>query len=82
MYLEIALAIRLAAGRDFFVAAFRLAMRLTRLAVQALRVASGYVTTRISRREPQSRPRLGKPSRGSDDLDPDVGMAWGALALA
>ncbi|MBV9564654.1 MAG: hypothetical protein JOY90_30045 [Bradyrhizobium sp.] len=82
MYLEIALAIRLAAGRDFFVAAFRLAMRLARLAMHALRRAHGYTISRISRRrEPQTRPRL-TPSRGSDDPEADAGIAWGAPALA
>ncbi len=85
MYLEILIAIRLAAGRDLLIAALRLSMRLARLAMSRIRDAVVYTTARTARlRERRTPSPVAKPRRTTDRSDDewDRGMAWGALAMA
>src|SRR5262245_57856012 len=85
MYLEILVAIRLAAGRDLLIAALRLSMRLARLAMSRIRDAVVYTTARTARlRERRTASPVAKPRRTTDRSDDewDRGMAWGALAMA
>jgi hypothetical protein len=85
MYLEILVAIRLAAGRELIVAALRLTVRLAQVAVQFLRVGAIRSTMRIKRlRERRAPARAAKPHRPNDtaEEDRDFGAAWGGLAMA
>jgi hypothetical protein len=84
MYLEILVAIRLAAGRELIVAALRLTVRLAQVAVQFLRVGAIRSTARIKRlRERRAPARAAKPRRPNDTAedDWDFGGAWGSLVM-
>jgi hypothetical protein len=85
MYLEIAVIVRLAAGREHFQAMLRIAARLARFALRALRTAIRLPVSRINRlRERRGPTRLTKPRSVSDRSDDGrgFGAAWGALAAA
>jgi hypothetical protein len=83
MYLEFAIAIRLAAGRIHFQQILRLALRLARFAVRVLNAIRQPVA-RLSRLRERRDARAAKPRRISDSPDDDrsYGMPWGALATA
>jgi hypothetical protein len=84
-YLEILVAIRLAAGRDLIVAALRQTARLAQVAAHLLKVGAIHSTTRIKRlRERRAPARAVKPRRPADSAedDRDFGAAWGGLAMA
>jgi hypothetical protein len=85
MYLEILVAIRLAAGRDFIVAALQLIVRLAHTAVRLSRALVVHSMARIDRSREQRRPthRI-KPRRAVDNSDDDrgFGAACGAPAIA
>lgn len=84
MYLEIAVAIRLAAGREHFQQMLRLAARLARFTMRPLRVAIDRLVVRIGKlRDRRSPARLKKPGRISDSSDDDrgFGIGWG-MSLA
>jgi hypothetical protein len=85
MYLEIVVAIRLAAGREHFQQILRIAARLARFAMRVLTAALSQPVSRINRlRERRTPARSTKPraiSNRSDD-DRDFGVTWGVLATA
>jgi hypothetical protein len=85
MYLEIVVAIRLAAGREHFQQILRIAARLARFAMRVLTAALSQPVSRINRlRERRTPARSTKPrgiSNQSDD-DRDFGVTWGVLATA
>jgi hypothetical protein len=83
MYLEFAIAIRLAAGRIHFQQILRLALRLARFALRVLNAVRQPVP-RLSRLSGRRDARAAKPRRISDSSDDDrsYGMPWGALATA
>ena len=83
MYLEIVVAIRVAAGREHMIAIVRqivrLAMRLSHLAIRQPVSRLGPRLSRWRERRSAARTmRRGRPS-GSDD---DPAVAWGMLATA
>ncbi len=85
MYFEILVAIRLAAGRDFVVAAPRLIVRLAQAAVRLSREIVVHLMARIdSSRERRSPSRRIKPRRTADNSEDDrsFGASWGAFAIA
>jgi len=85
MYFEILVAIRLAAGRDFIVAALRLIVRLAQAAVHLSREIVVHLMARIDRsREQRSPSRRIKPRRTADNSEDDrsFGASWGAFAIA
>jgi hypothetical protein len=85
MYLEIAVIIRLAAGREHFQAMLRLAARLARVALRVARIAIDYSALGINRLRERRRPGRGaKPRRISDQSDDgrESGMNWGGFATA
>jgi len=83
MYLEIVVAIRLAAGREHFQQILRIAARLARFAMRVLTAALSQPVSRIKRlRERRTPARSTKPRGISDrsDDDRDFGVTWGVLA--
>jgi hypothetical protein len=82
-YLEIAMILRLAAGRELLREMLRLSMRLARRTLQASRTAFNYSISRIARqRERRNTVRLAKPRRRPRKSDDAEGFGWGALAAA
>jgi hypothetical protein len=79
MYLEIVIAIRLAAGREHIVAIVR---QIVRLAMRLSHAAIRQPVSRLGRwRERRSAARTMRPGmRGRSDDDP--ALAWGMLATA
>ena len=85
MYLEIVVAIRLAAGREHVQQMLRLATRLGRFAMRVSRAAISRPVLRINRlRERRNPARCAKPRSLSDRSDDGrgFGVAWGVLATA
>ena len=85
MYLEFAVALRLAAGKLHFLEMLRLALRLARLALRALNAAVSLPVSRLGRlRERRNAARSARPRKSSDHSDDGrgFGTAWGALAPA
>jgi hypothetical protein len=85
MYLELAVMIRLVAGRDHVRAMLRLVARLARLAIHPSKTAVDYSISRINRlRERRTAPRTARPRRISDRSDDGegFGVSWGVLAAA
>jgi hypothetical protein len=85
MYFEILMIVRLAAGREFFVAVWRLATRLARLALHGIRAAIERPVSCIDRRRERhtvarSRKPRSRPARSDDGEGPAI--AWGTLAAA
>jgi hypothetical protein len=84
MYLEIVVAVRLAAGREHFQQMLRVAAWLARFAMRVLRAAISHPVSRLNRlRARRTLARSTKP-RISDQSDDGEGfaVAWGALATA
>jgi hypothetical protein len=85
MYLEIAIIIRLAAGREHVQQMLRLAARLARFAMRVSRAAITEAVARMNKpRERRSPARPAKP-RGIPDRSDDgegFGVTWGVLAAA
>jgi hypothetical protein len=85
MYLEILVAIRLAAGKELLTAALRMSMRLARVAISGITDAIIYATARATRtrerRTPSCAERARRIATRSDD-EPYAGVTWGALAMA
>jgi hypothetical protein len=85
MYLEIVVAIRLAAGREHVQQMLRLAARLGRFAMRVSRAAISRPILRINRlRERRNPARCAKPRSLSDRSDDGrgFGVTWGVLATA
>jgi hypothetical protein len=85
MYLEIVVAIRLAAGRVHLYEVLRLALRLAQFAMHVSKAAIRQPVSRLIRlRERRSPVRAAKPRRISDSSDDGrgFGAVWGALATA
>jgi hypothetical protein len=85
MYLELAVMIRLVAGREHIRAMLRLAARLARLAIRPSTMALDVSISRINRwRERRSAQRAARPRRISDRSDDGEGFGvnWGVLAAA
>jgi len=85
MYLEFAVALRLAAGKLHFLEMLRLALRLARRALRALNAAVSLPVSRLGRlRERRNAARPARPRKSSDHSDDGrgFGTAWGALAPA
>jgi len=85
MYLEFVVMVRLVAGKEYFQAMLRIAVRLARFALRASRTTVNLPISRINRlRERRSPARLTKPRNISDRSDDGrgFGAAWGALATA
>ena len=84
MYLEFAIAIRLAAGKLHFLQMLRLALRLARLAMRILVAAVSAPVSRLSRLRERRSARRTRPRRISDGSDDGRGYAtpWGTLATA
>jgi hypothetical protein len=85
MYLEIAVVIRLAAGRELVQHMLRLAARLARSAMRVLRAALSQPVLPINRlRERRNPGRPTKPRNRSDQSDDGrgFGVAWSVLATA
>ena len=83
-YLELAVIVRLAAGKEHFRHALHLAARVARFAMHVPRAATDRALTAINRlRERRTPARPAKP-RLSDSSDDSAGLgaAWGALATA
>ena len=84
MYLEIVVVIRLAAGRELVQHMLRLAMRIVRFAIRALRAAISEPVLRINRLRERRSLRSTKPRSISDRSDDGegFGIIWGTLATA
>jgi hypothetical protein len=85
MYLELLVAIRLAAGREFVVAVLRLTVRMVQAAIHPLKIGAIQATALIRRlRERRDPARVSRQRRIGDDPDDGgrFGIAWGALAMA
>ena len=84
-YLEFAVIVRLAAGKEHFWHALHLAARLARFALRILRAAIHYPALRINRWREQRRPaHPAKPRNLSDDSDDGRSFAFfgGTLTAA
>jgi hypothetical protein len=82
-YLEIAMILRLAAGRELLREMLRLSMRLARRTLQASRTAFNYSISPVARlRERRNTVRIAKPRRRPRKSDDAEGFGWGALATA
>jgi hypothetical protein len=76
-YLELAVIVRLAAGKEHFWHALQLAARLARFAMRVFRAAIHYPVLRISRwREQRSAAQAARPRRISDDSDDGRSFAF------
>jgi hypothetical protein len=83
MYLEIAVIVRLAAGREHVQAMLRIALRVARVALRVLRAAASLPVSRINRpRERRNPARTVKPRRNTDRSEDGDGIAWGGLVTA
>jgi hypothetical protein len=85
MYLELLIAIRLAAGREFVVAVLRLTLRLAHFAIRLSRTLTVHSMARLNGWREKRRPaRLVKSRRAADNSEDDreIGSAWGTLAMA
>jgi hypothetical protein len=84
MYLEFAVAIRLAAGKMHVLDTLGFALRLARLAMRALNAAVRVPVSRLNRSREQRKARPAKPRNISDSSEDgrDYGVMWGALAPA
>lgn len=84
MYLEFALIVRLAAGREHFRHMLQLAARLARFAMRVARTAIVHPVARIIRPRQRRNPaRRAKPRISDQSGDGrGLGAAWGALATA
>lgn len=85
MYLELLVAMRLAAGRDVVVAVLRLIVRAAHFAVGLSRALAVHSTARINGwREKRGLTRRVRSRRAADDSegDPEIGAAWASLAMA
>jgi hypothetical protein len=85
MYLELLVAMRLAAGRELVVAVLRLTVRMAHFAVRLSRALAVHSTARINGwREKRGQARRVRSRRAADDSegDPEIGAAWGSLAMA
>jgi uncharacterized protein (UPF0212 family) len=85
MYLEFAMIVRLAAGKEHIQHALRIAAQVARFAMRVARAAIRQPVLRINRlRERRNDARTVKPVRGSDRSDEDRGFAdtWGGFATA
>ena len=76
-YLELAVIIRLAAGKEHLWHAMQLAARLARFAMRVFRAAIHYPVLRINRwREQRSAAQAARPRRISDDSDDGRSFAF------
>ena len=76
-YLELAVIVRLAAGKEHFWHALQLAARLARFAMRVFRAAIHYPVLRINRwREQRSAAQAARPRRLSDDSDDGRSFAF------
>jgi hypothetical protein len=76
-YLEFAVIVRLAAGKEHFWHALHLAARLARFAMRVFRAAIHYPVLRINRwRERRSAAQAARPRRISDDSDDGRSFAF------
>jgi hypothetical protein len=85
MYLEIVVAIRLAAGRDHFAHMLRLAARVARFVLQMLRTAINQHIARINQLRDRRKPARAVKPRSASDRSDDGGsfaIAGGRLAAA
>jgi hypothetical protein len=85
MYLEFAVIIRLAAGRDHFAHVLRLAARLARSALPVVRAVIDRSVGHINKWRDQRNPaRPAKPRNTSDKSDdgPGLGATWAAFTTA
>jgi len=84
MYLEFAVAIRLAAGKMHILDVLRVTRRLARLAIRALNAAVRAPILRLNRLREQRKVRPAKPRRTSDSSEDGrgYGVMWGALTPA
>ena len=84
MYLEFAVAIRLAAGKMHSVEMLRFALRLSRLAMRALNAAVRQPVARLNRLRERRHPRPAQPRKMSDSSEDGrgYGVMWGAPAPA
>jgi hypothetical protein len=85
MYLELLIAIRLAAGRDLIVAMLRLVARAAHAAMHFVKSGAVLAMARIRRsRERRVPARTARQRRMGDDSDGDgrFGVAWGSFAMA
>jgi hypothetical protein len=79
-YLEIAVIIRLAAGREMFRQMLRLAIRFAGLATRGAKAVLGYSASGIARlREPRDAAAIGRSRRkpASSDQDDVAATVWG-----
>lgn len=83
MYLELLVAMRLAAGRDFVIAALRLTLRLALSAMRLSAALAVHAAARINGWREKRRPtRRVKSGRAAEEDDLEAGAAWGSLAMA
>jgi hypothetical protein len=85
MYLEFLVAIRLAAGKLHFLEMLRLALRLAKPTMRALKATISLPVSRLNRlREWRAAAHRAKPRKIADHSDDGrgFGTAWGALAPA
>jgi hypothetical protein len=85
MYLELLIAIRLAAGREFVIAVLRLTLRLAHFAMRLSRTLTVHSMAQIKGWREKRRPACRvKSRRAADDSEDDreIGAAWGTLAMA
>lgn len=85
MYLEFAIAVRLAAGKVHFREMLRLAATLARFAMLLSRGAIHYSASRLNRLRRQRNPARPAKPRGISDPSDDgrgFGIVWGRLAPA
>jgi hypothetical protein len=83
MYLEFAVMIRLAAGREHFQTMLQIAARLFRFAARLLRTASTLPVSRFNGlRERRTATRSTKSRSASDGDAADATTAWAVLATA
>jgi hypothetical protein len=82
-YLEVAMILRLAAGRELLREMLRLSVRLARSTLRASRILFNYSISRIERlRERGNAVRHAKTRRRSPKSGDAEGAGWGALATA
>jgi hypothetical protein len=85
MYLEFVVIVRLAAGREHFQQALRVAAQLARFAMRVLSAAISQPVSRINRLRARRNPaRSAKPRSISNKTDDGrgFGATWGVLATA
>jgi hypothetical protein len=83
LYLEFAVAVRLAAGRIHLKQALRFALQLAKTALRASASVRTRPLLRVNRWREQRRDATQATSRKpSDSSEDEPGMAWGAFAMA